>query len=1340
MKGNSAATFKILILAILYIATGYVGLSLAIPPGYATMLWPPSGIALGMLLVYGAGIWPGVFLGSFLLNAIVSGALSYDTGILIDFTKIHVPALIAIGSSLQAICGCILIRHVLGTPIDLKRISDVVKLFIIGGPLTCLIGASIGTSALFLSGAIDSDSLTQTWISWWTGDIFGIVVFLPLVLFFPGKEGPRIRWRGTLLGSLPFMTVVVIIIPLGLTFYLWKITSEKDYQQAEIEFKAIAQDNENALRYRLDSYSHALLGGLSYFQNVPNLTRESWNNYLSVIPLKENYTGINGVGVIYPVPEQNKAEFISEAQKDGAPTFSIHPETHNLPNYVIKYIYPEESNQAAIGLNIAFEKNRREAAELARDTGDPAITKKISLVQDDTQSPGFLLLYPIYDQNVRVRTVEQRRQALLGWIYAPFVAHNFLKGLTREQERYFSLRIYDGSEEKDENIIYASPTDEGHQSSYVVKKKIEIMQQTWLIVWESTKAFEKRTTNAEPFILLVVGLGFTGMFSVFLTIFSIQRVNTLEYLVKERAYILPLMVFIAAFCGSLYLGYIVENREKHYIISLLDESADKISSVISLDTRELILALQRMGRRWGVNNSSEEIWRADAKNYISDFSTLKAIAWVNNDNIIRLITPIEGLEKQIGLSIDDTPEKAKILDQAKAKSTTYISGPTKMLKGYYGVLVYVPVKKEGKQDGFIVSVVSIHQFLQNIFENENIENFDIKVLYKNHTVYETGQIGLSGSNQSSLSLTRNFLFGDNIYSLHLTPRQEYIESISGILSQTITIVGLLISFLLSITTRSILVSKIHAEYLKEARYAAEAANDAKSLFLSTISHEIRTPLNGVLATAELLERTPLDESQKRYLGIIQSTGKILFNLLNEVLDISKIEMHKLELQNRPFDLAKAIHESVDIFKYSAQKKNIELSADIDETLPEYVMGDVNRFDQVLSNIIGNAVKYTEKGHIFVKAVRQPFQDGDGLHIEVQDTGLGIPKAEIATIFDRFTQAHRELKIEGTGLGLSICKSLIHLMGGDIYVRSDEGKGTTFWFDIPLHPTAAPEETDTFLHPSIPDGLIAKDRRILLADDIETNRIVIADMLLSFGCVVDIAENGQHALDMIARHQYDIVFMDCSMPVMTGYDAARKIRELYGHDLPVIAISAHAFAHDIQKCYDAGMNDYVHKPVKLSEIRKALLKWLKVLDVDPDMQENYLLPDSIEQQINMEITIETQQKMTNRIDEDVIKELMPTEPDKKKRFLSMIIRNSDSLYDELRAGFEQNDMEAVQQSAHAFKSVAAQVGGMHLSRLLLSIEQKSDDSSDIVTNNMMKDLAKEYAFFKRYIEELMPPSE
>ncbi len=1299
----------IALLTFLYILTGKVGLELAVPPGYATMIWPASGIAVGMILLYGWRLWPGIFLGSFLLNAHTSGTFD-QVERLLDFNYIMPAISIAAGSTLQAFSGWFLVYRYVGIPLNLSRIQQVLLLFFLCGPLSCLIAPTIGIGTLYSAGILQGHDLAGNWISWWAGDVFGIFLFMPLVLLSPLGRSARPKWQGSILGSLSFLSIVAIILPLGLTFYVWKVTSEESYQKTLTGFKSLAKDSENALLYRVTSYSHALTGGHAYFKNVNDMTREKWNNYISSISIKENYPGINGVGVIYQVTSSEKELFISRARKEFGGDFSIHPEVSEKDHYVIKYIYPEEGNQQAIGLDIAFEKNRREAAEISRDTGMPAITKKVILVQDNTKSPGFLLLYPIYKEGVRVSTQEQKRKAIKGWVYAPFIAGDFLQKLTQGQGKYFNIHIYDGGEEKPENLIYSSDFDQTEHAKpgFKVTKKLEIMQQEWLVVWESTPSYERKEQNQESFIILVWGIFFTGLFSIFLVLFSVRKLTTLELIVKERGYVLPIVIFIITFSAALYLHKVVRDKEHNYLVSLMEGQADSMITISKADYREIVLAIQRFGSRWSVSGArTEDLWNTDAKNYIHDFFSLRAIVWVDRNNLIKKIYPLSGYEKQIGLSIADSPEKERSLLHAAEKNETLISAPTQFQNGLLGILVYVPIKRNGEKDGFIIGGLPLKNFFDFSFAKENFDGYFISIEHKGSVVYTRSALDVG--DLAPVSVHRNFYIGGHEYDIYLSPLKEDIESRIGRLPLFILISGLVISALLSALARFVLIARIRLSYLRDAISAAETANKSKSLFLANISHEIRTPLNGILATTELLETTNLDSGQRKYVDIVHNSGQLLFNLLNDVLDLSKIEIHKLELHKMPFDLAKTITLSIELFSSSALQKNIDLSWDISPELPEWVLGDQHRFGQILTNMVGNAVKYTEKGYIHISASKDQ-KIKDGILIEVRDTGIGIPESSISSIFDRFTQAHALSRIVGTGLGLAISKSLVEMMEGEIGVRSKEGEGSVFWFRVPLLSCQAPEEGTRSV--SAAQDAVFKGCHILLAEDTEANRIIISDMLSYLGCSVETVSNGAEALEICQTKKYDLIFMDCNMPVMDGYEATRKIRDILGKNIPIIAISAHAFSHDIKLCYDAGMNDYVQKPVKLEMLSQAIQKWCRIRNV----REDNPLPEKSDD-IKEEAVIDLSSITAWVQDEQKIQTL-----------LSMTKRNAESLFDSIIADWSSADMQSLSSNAHALKSVAAQIGGNNLASICQYLESNASTADLKTLEVYIATLEKEYSMF------------
>lgn len=523
---------KVALLAIAYYITGMLGLSIAAPPGYATIIWPASGIALGALITYGSNLWPGILIGSFVLNAQISGIFSLSEGVTAE--KISIAILIASGSTLQALVNREIIKTIIGLPINLKGIRDVINLFFLAGAVGCVIAASIGTTILYLSGKIEPDGYLHHWLTWWIGDVLGIIIFLPLVLVAPGMPG-KVSWRGHQIGSLSTAAILILTLPLGLTFYLWKATSYYIYEKNKAQFELFVKENEKALTHRLQSYEQALNGAVGFFQGSSFVSRDEWRSYVDAINVKYNYPGISGLGWIAEVDDKNLEIFTEEVKKDGMPDFRIFPSGNYLGNYIITYLEPNEGNNyKVIGLNIAFDSSRFDAASLARDTGRAAMTKRVVLTQDTTKSPGFLLFMPVYKNGFPTETAAQRRVAFNGWIYAPFIARNFMKGLTSPQEDIFDLKVYDGIETEDA-LIYNSDTSNIKNDSpkFKIRHELNINQRSWILVWESTPEFENRSRSYEPSLVLAGGLVFTILFGAFLVSVG-QRADIVEKLVKQR--------------------------------------------------------------------------------------------------------------------------------------------------------------------------------------------------------------------------------------------------------------------------------------------------------------------------------------------------------------------------------------------------------------------------------------------------------------------------------------------------------------------------------------------------------------------------------------------------------------------------------------------------------------------------------------------------------------------------------------------------------------------------------------------------------------------------------------
>lgn len=508
--------------------------------------------------------------------------------------------------------------------------------------------------------------------------------------------------------------------------------------------------------------------------------------------------------------------------------------------------------------------------------------------------------------------------------------------------------------------------------------------------------------------------------------------------------------------------------------------------------------------------------------------------------------------------------------------------------------------------------------------------------------------------------------------------------------------------------------------------AAEAATNAKSEFLANMSHELRTPMNGILGLAEIVQHMEISEEVQECVDAIYSSGMSLLCILNDILDLSKIEAGELAIESYSFNTREILKNIRDLSAPAASKKGLGFSIRTGFDVPDYLTGDGKRIQQVIFNLVGNSLKFTESGEVSLIVDWKKKDKKDTLVIEVKDTGIGIPDGFQERLFDKFSQADTSIsrKFGGTGLGLAITKHLVTMMNGTITFTSSPNQGTSFFVSLPLQEAQRNIAVETT---PLSENRDFSGARILLVEDHPINQMLVLKWLQRIGInQVDTAPNGFETLSLLRNNSYDVILMDCQMPELDGYETTSLVRDMEKQlnlHIPIIAMTANAMLGEREKCLAAGMDDYMSKPLDPKQFRKKIIHWLnKQSNFDSGSTDEFSSSEK------GELLLST----STPVDLTRLREFTEGDKETERMVINLFLNNAYETVDKIRAAKEEGDAKNWQEAIHSFKGSSGNLGAMSLHALCAEAEGAGhlpQDEKELIFSGILGEFSKVENYLK-----------
>tara|TARA_R110002050_G_scaffold111752_4_gene225586 strand:+ start:10898 stop:12940 length:2043 start_codon:yes stop_codon:yes gene_type:complete len=670
---------------------------------------------------------------------------------------------------------------------------------------------------------------------------------------------------------------------------------------------------------------------------------------------------------------------------------------------------------------------------------------------------------------------------------------------------------------------------------------------------------------------------------------------------KEIIYPFSVFVLLMIVVVALWKSSLDSNRE---LLKKEIETNGHIQSqgFLSSGQKSIIVLENLMERLEMTNGDYFEYWEEDARLILKEDQSFKFVEWIDSSLVIRRIVPYKGNEAVVGMNLFNHPRREEWLRHVR-DSTTNLTSWIPLIQGGHSILIDVPVFFGGKFQGTITAGMDFTDTFDTL--SAGMDNYAIEIKDDKGTTFYKLNDPTPSDFGDDLVYVRSYEVDEDdkqVWTFYLMPRNKNVLAERNKSSSSILIFGVLISLLMSLLTyfyqssrnenkrfRDLNIKlRVANRSLREERTKAEKASKAKTEFVSNMSHEIRTPLNAIMGFIEVLKESKLDSSLQEYLSLMDVSSKKLLLLVNDILEIDKIESGQISFKKDIFSPSDELRNIISIYRPSIEAKGLYVNLDVVSDSKTHVIADIGKFGQILTNLLRNALKFTDAGGIDITYDEDIIQSDLNISIAIKDTGIGIPKSKLKTIFDRFTQIDSGItkRHEGSGLGLYITYLLIELLEGHIEVESSENIGTEFKISIKFPIT----EMKPDVKAPISNGIDLTGFKVLIVDDNKVNVVVLKKTLDAFGIKTYWVGNGKEAVKAVAENQYDLVFMDIHMPEMDGYEATVEIRKTQ-KDLIIIGFSADVTKETIQGAKEVGMNDYFTKPITFDKLRQNLSKYL-----------------------------------------------------------------------------------------------------------------------------------------------------